>query len=178
MQLISPKFSEIFKKELHKAIMIVGALYSGFSLFALLIVFLQKSTISGMSEVADEKFIELMNQMHTLWLTFMPLLFLLGLSYVLFGFFYHKIRFNRFLLNQIISVFFIAWALSYTYSSVDYLNTFTESLPFQNEILSFVVNAMWGFGFIVVILFMSFPQYKIGKLIKQKDQSEGDEANR
>ncbi len=174
MQFINPKYSGIFKKELHKAIMIIGALYSGFSLFALLIVFLQKSTISGMSEVIDEKFMTLMTQLHALWFMFMPLLFLLGLSYVLFGFFYHKIRFNRFLLNQIISVFFIAWALSYTYSSMDYLNTFTESLPFHNEILSFVINAMWGFGFIVVIFFMSFPQYKIGKLIKQKDQLEED----
>jgi hypothetical protein len=97
---------------------------------------------------------------------------MLGLSYVLFGLFYYKIRFNRFLLNQIISVLFIAWALSYTYSSVDYLNAFTEVLPFQSDILSFAINALWGFGFIVVILFMSFPQYKIGKLIKAKDDLE------
>jgi hypothetical protein len=172
MQLANSKFSEIFKKELHKAIMVIGALYSGFSLFALLIVFLQKTTMSGVSEVGDERFMNLMTQLHMLWITYMPLLFMLGLSYVLFGLFYYKIRFNRFLLNQIISVLFIAWALSYTYSSVDYLNAFTEVLPFQSDILSFAINALWGFGFIVVILFMSFPQYKIGKLIKAKDDLE------
>ena len=170
MVLLNSIFAKIFKKDLHKAIMTIGALYSGFSVFALLIVFMQKLSISSVEDFADEEFMGLMNMLHSIWITYMPLLLLLGLTYVLFGFMYNKITFNRFLINQIISVLFIAWAVAYAYGSVDYIKIFVELIPFQNEIISTAMYVMTGVGFVVVFLFMSVPQYLIGKMIKAKDE--------
>ena len=121
-------------KEIKIFIALLGGGYAGYgSINAFSLWFQQKmfdsfpsddSLFSTDSSISP--FLETMMQMSDVMQTFMPLLVLLGLSYLLLAAFLEKVGDFGFGLSIILAVLSIAWVVGYAISSAGYLNSFSE----------------------------------------------------
>jgi len=79
--------------------MVVGIVYSGFASFMLGIVFLQKLMIYGSGIPTED--VTGLNSSHNIFFIFLPLVILLGIAYIKFGFSFSKTPIKPILVNNI-----------------------------------------------------------------------------
>lgn len=157
------KPSKILKKEENKICISIGAFYSIFGFFALLMMKLQDLTISSFDDSPDDLFIKSKEALDEVWIIFMPLMILLGISYILFGILFKKIKSDKYMINLILSILSLIWVVAYGYSILFDSDSFFAIMG-EMKILAYIFAT---FGFIVVLGLFTVPQYIIGKRIKK-----------
>ncbi len=160
---------QLFKKDIKTICLSFGGFYTVFGLFAIMMVKLQSIMISNFESSSDESFTNTLNLLHEIWIIFMPLLSLLGIGYLAFGFFFNKINANKYQINLILSLFCLAWGIAYSISCIKYLDVFFAGMASDFEAFKYIGYGFTGFGFIAVFAFMTVPQYIIGKRIKKQE---------
>lgn len=160
-----PSFRKLFEKEASKICVTIGAYYAAFGAMAFLMIFMQKQmTPNGAN--GDDAFYAMMALLHHVWTIHMPLLIILGLLYVAFGLMFNKIKANKYNINLVLSLLSLALSVSYGIGSWDFIKSLSEEGP---EFFKYVSYAFAAFGFVMVFIFMTVPQYIIGKKIKKMD---------
>lgn len=81
----------IFKKDIKTIYLSLGGFYAVFGAFALLTNFMQTMMMPNIDAQPDVSFSNYLNVLHEIWIVFMPLLIILGLSYVVLGLLFQKI---------------------------------------------------------------------------------------
>ncbi len=87
----------IFKKDIKTICLSIGGFYAVFGVFALLMVKMQTMMISNFDPKPDESFTNTLNVLHEIWIVYMPLMILIGISYIVFGLSFQKIKSKKLL---------------------------------------------------------------------------------
>ncbi len=150
---------------------IVGAFYMGSAVIAALSTLYQmllKQLPHSGNLFENNQFYSLFDHM----LYFLPLLLMLGLSYLIFGLKYHKISADKFKISLIIAIFSIIYSLAYSYF---FLQNFNDAIK---EVFNFrsAFRGLFFFLSLVIAIFTIamhvIPQIFIGKMIlKEKEQN-------
>jgi hypothetical protein len=144
--------------------LITGFAYSGVAALGLLIVLLQIIMLSSVDALPDE--FSMFHKIHLLFLTYMPIVFFLGIAYIMFGFKFKKLNNSIFNVHLILKILSIIIPIAY---SISLLTLFNESqkgrpeLPLIFLILQLIFSL---FGFLVLFAAFSIPQYFINKKVK------------
>jgi len=142
--------------------MVVGIVYSGFATFMLGIVFLQKLMVYGSGIPTEE--VTGLNSSHNIFFIFLPLVILLGIAYIKFGFSFSKTPIKPILVNNILRI--VSAIISVSYSIVCF-RLLILGLPGFFSITAVLMILSSAFGFFIVILVFNLPQYFISKKIKK-----------
>ena len=162
-------FKQLFKKDIKTICLSIGGFYAVFGAFALLMVKLQSMMLSNFESSPDESFNNTLNVLHEIWIVYMPLMILLGLGYLTFGFFFNKIKANKYQINALLSILCLIWVIAYSISCIRYLDVFFAGMANDLEAFKYIGYGFAGFGFIAVFALMTVPQYIIGKRIKKQE---------
>ncbi len=76
---------------MNKICISIGAFYSVFSFFALVMMKLQDFMISSFDDSPDDSFTMYKTVLDEIWIIYTPLMILLGLSYISFGLLFKKL---------------------------------------------------------------------------------------
>lgn len=123
---------------------------------------------SKFEEFPDDAFMETMFIMHDIWLTYMPLLVLIGLGYVAFGLSLKQMGKLRFHANLVLGIASLLWAICYSIGSVEYLESFNSLLkdfPMMDQMpidFAEISNTSAIFGYVWVAFLLVLPQTFIG----------------
>lgn len=158
---------QLFKKDIKTICLSIGGFYTVFGLFAIMMVKLQSMMISNFESSPDDSFSSYFDVLHGIWIVYMPLWIILGLAYVAFGFFYKKIKTNRFQINLLLSILSLIWVIAYSISCIKLIDFLIADMASNIEVFKYVGYVFAGFGFIAVFALMTVPQYIIGKRIKK-----------
>lgn len=164
-------FRDIFKKEVKTICLSIGGFYAAFAVLALLMVKMQNIILSNFETKPDDSFQNSISILHNIWNVYMPFLILIGICYLLFGLFYHKIRADKYQINLILSILSLIWVISYSISCLKYTDAFFKSSMHEFETFKYIGYVFAGFGFLAVFAAFTVPQYKIGKRIKEQKES-------
>ena len=124
---------------------------------------------SNFGQEPDDSFTNIFNVLHKIWIVYMPLMVLLGISYIVFGLLYSRIKVNKFQINLVLSILSFIWVIAYALSCIKYLDILFADMAKDFEPFKYVGYVFAGFGFIVVIAAFTVPQYIIGKRIKKQE---------
>ena len=160
---------QLYKKDIKTICLSIGGFYTVFGLFAIMMVKLQSMMISNFESSPDESFTNTLNVLHEIWIVYMPLLSLLGIGYLAFGFFFNKINVNKYQTNLILSLLCLVWVIAYSISCIKYIDIFFAGMAKDFEAFKYIGYGFAGFGFIAVFALMTVPQYIIGKRIKKQE---------
>jgi len=146
------KFKTIIKSPINKIIIWLGGFIAFFSLMSLV-----QLTITASLDN---------DSLSDVWLRYMPILALIGVAYLFFGLFFHKIKKQRLLIHIVISLLSIVWLILYTIS----LNA-SNPLPDPiSEPFDYKIESIFYYGGIIVaFLFMISSQIFIGLKIKREN---------
>ena len=168
--IISFSFRNLFKKDLKTICLSIGGFYAAFGAFALIIVKMQNLMLSSFETKPNESFQNTISILHNIWNIYMPLLILIGICYLLFGLFFHKIKADKYQINLGLSLISLIWVLAYSISCLKYIDTFFKSTSAGFEAFKYLQYIFIGIGFLAVLAVFTIPQYKIGKRIKEQNE--------
>jgi hypothetical protein len=158
----------LLKKEIKTICISIGGLYFAIGALSFLMMLVQKSFLNIAEPMPDDSFSKLMEVLHKIWRIYMPLLMGLGLSYLIFGFLFNKIKGKKFMINFVLGFLSLIWASAYSISSFEFIDVFSANS--SNEIMHFKYISYFfaSFGFIMVFALLTVPQFIIGKRIKKE----------
>lgn len=168
-------FRELLKKDSTTICLSIGGFYTIMGIFALLIIKLQKLqtiSFSNFPTSPDASFMNLVNELHDIWTIYMPLMIVLGLGYLAFGFFFNKLKTNKYKINLLLSILCLIWGIAYCNACIEYLDIFLAVMPNNIAISKYIIYATAGIGCITVLAVMTVPQYIIGKRIKEQENED------
>jgi hypothetical protein len=163
-------FRDLFKKEVKTICLSIGGFYAGFGVLALLMVKLQNTMLSTFETKPDDSFQNTISILHNIWNLYMPFLILIGICYLLFGVFYHKIKVDKYQINLVLSIISLIWVIAYSISCLKYADAFFKSATNEFEAFKYIGYVFAGLGFLAVFAIFTVPQYKIGKRIKEQKE--------
>jgi hypothetical protein len=149
--------------------MLLGGAYALFGLFVLAIVTMQSLMLSESMSDIDESLTNSLSAMHNILKTYMPLLILLGIGYLVFGLFYNRIKSKRYQINLLLSILFIAWIAGYNVSYILNIDEFLGGFTNNNEVLKSTTYGYLIFESIIALAIITVPQYILGRAIKQNN---------
>jgi hypothetical protein len=164
---ISPK--QLFKKDIKTICLYVGGFYVVFAVFSIIMAKLQLMMLSNFESSPDELFANTINELHDIWLVYMPLLIILGLGYLAFGFLFNKIKINKYQLNQLLRILSLVWVIAYAISCIRHMDVFFLGMANDFVAFKYIGYGFAGFGFLAGLGLMTVPQYIIGKKIKMQE---------
>lgn len=100
----------------------------------------------------------------------MPFMILIGISYIVFGLLFQKIRKNKFELNLLLSILSVIWVITYAVSSLKLINLFLSELD-EVEFFKYIARGFAAFGFITMLASFTIPQYYIGRAIRKQGEA-------
>ena len=156
---------DIFKKDIKTISLLFGGFYIFIGAFSLLMI---KFIMPNFAPTSEEIFSKTYEILGNIWIIYMPLLIIIGICYLVFGFLNHKIKTSRFQINLLLSILSLFWVVAYMISNLRYLDIFLSGFRDSGMIGVFYIFA--GLGFIVVLALLTVPQYVIGKRIKKQDK--------
>jgi hypothetical protein len=165
-------FRDLLKKDVKTICLSIGGIYAGFGVLALLMVKMQDFMFSYSETKLDDSFQNAMSILHSIWNLYMPFLIIIGICYLSFGLFYHKIKSDRYQINLVLSILSLIWVIAYSVSCLKYVDVFSKSATIGFEGFKYIVYVIAGFGFLAVLAAFTLPQYKIGKKIKEQEVSD------
>lgn len=142
----------------------LGATYTLFGVFSLIIINIQDKLLSN-SEV-NSNFSYIKDNLIDIWNTFFPLLIILGLLYIIFGLLYYKIKVSKFILNLVLGILSFIWVVIY---SIELINL-SDLLMDEIEITKNLIAGLIIFGIIILIALFTIPQFMIGKNITKVEK--------
>ena len=160
---------QLFKKDIKTICLTIGGFYAVFGAFAILMVKLQTIMLSNFESSPDESFTNTLKVLHEIWIVYMPLLIILGLGYLAFGFLFNKIKTNKYRINLLLSILCLIWVIAYAISCIRYMDVFFAGMANDFEAFKYIGYGFAGFGFVAVFALMTVPQYIIGKRIKTQE---------
>lgn len=127
------------KETLRRIIIIIGSVVTLFSTISLM-------QVSMMN-------LESLNSIKEVWKQFMPLLAIIGISYLTFGVLFEKVGNNRLLVHILVSIASLLWFIFY-------VNALSSKISLEgfNEIIVYSYYVGIVFGFLIMII----PQLLIG----------------
>ncbi len=159
----------IFKKDIKTICLSIGGFYAVFGVFALLMVKMQTMMISKFEPKPDENFTNTLNVLHEIWIIYMPLMILMGISYIVFGLSFQKIKTKKLQINLVLSVLSLIWVIAYAISCIKYMDVFFAGMTNDFEMFKYIAYGFAVFGFVAVFALFTVPQYLIGQRIKRQE---------
>ena len=159
----------ILKKDIKTICLTIGGFYAVFGVFALLMVKMQTMMISNFDPKPDESFTNTLNVLHEIWIVYMPLMILIGISYIVFGLSFQKIKSKKLQINLVLSILSLIWVIAYAISCIKYMNVFFAGMSNDFEMFKYIAYGFAGFGFVAVFTLFTVPQYIIGQRIKRQE---------
>ncbi len=145
----------------------LGAGYAGFGIFALTMTEFQKLLLSKMGQPAPDKyFMDIMNNIHSIWELYMPLLILLGLLFVVFGLFFNRLKKYKYKISIFLGLISLAWLTGYMVKSVEFMKFFNAAIPFGTGHFGAITYIFAGAGLLFLVAMFAVPQYYIMKKFK------------
>jgi hypothetical protein len=157
---------QLFKKDIKTICLSIGGFYAVFGAFAILMIKLQTIMLTNFESSPHESFTSTLKVLHEIWIVYMPLLTILGLGYLAFGFFFNKIKTNKYLINLLLSILCLIWFVAYAISSIRFMDVLFAGMANGFEAFKYILYVFAGIGFVAVFALMTIPQYTIGKKIK------------
>lgn len=159
----------LFKKDISTICLSIGGFYAVFGIMAIILIKMQTIMFSNFGQEPDESFMNIFIVLHKIWIVYMPLMILLGISYMAFGMLYNRIQVNKFQINLVLSILSTIWVIAYSISCIKYLDILLADMANDFEPFKYIGYVFAGIGFIVVIAVFTVPQYIIGKKIKKQE---------
>jgi hypothetical protein len=156
---------DIFKKDIKTISLSFGGFYIFIGGLALLMI---EVIMPNFAPTSEEIFLKSIDILSDIWIIYMPLLIIIGISYLAFGFFSHKIKTSRFQINLLLSLLSLFWVISYMISNLRYLETFLTG--FSDSGMINIAYIFAGIGFLTVLALLTIPQYVIAKKIRKQDK--------
>jgi hypothetical protein len=147
----------------------IGGFYAALGAFSLFMVKLQSMMFSTFGSSPDKLFDNALEVLHKIWVVYMPLLLLLGLGYLAFGFLFGKIKAYKYQINLFLSILCLIWGIAYAISCIEYFDAFFTLMANGFAAFKYSAYVFAGFGIIMVFALMTVPQYMIGRLIKKQE---------
>ncbi len=146
--------------------MMTGGIYAGFGILAWFMVLLQKGLMPYMLDEpdVDESFIRLMSTLHKTWGTYMPLLILLGLTYIIFGLLLNKMQHRSFGIFLIIVILTLGWLAGYLVRTLQYPDLFMATDQGFSDPVALVFA---GIGTLFMLAFFTVPQFVIVRKLRK-----------
>ncbi len=164
-QLVTRK-GNLSLKELKIFCIALGGFYAFFGFLSLNILKMQMNIISGFEVPPDDYFMGTFKMLYKVWTVFMPLLTILGIVYVVWGLLFHKTIKWNFVISLIMSVLSLVWVLAYSINLFGYLDLFVAGIGDDFPVFTYTAYGFSVFGFIMLFLLFTFPQYMLRKNIK------------
>ncbi len=146
--------------------MMTGGIYAGFGILAWFMVLLQKGLMPYMIDDpdVDESFIQLISTLHNTWDTYMPLLILLGLTYIIFGLLLNKMQHRSFGIFLIIVILTLGWLAGYLVRTLQYPDLFMATDQGFSDPVALVFA---GIGTLFMLAFFTVPQFVIVRKLRK-----------
>jgi hypothetical protein len=163
-----PNLQEIKIKELKTICMVVGGFYSAYGLFSLGLTRLQSFMLTSIEPIAFEaEVFDEMHRAHDDMYSFMPLLVMLGLGYLLFGLFMHRATGQHMRMYFTLTILTLLWVGTYLYRSLDNFMANRETLLTGVEFLDSITLAFTLGGSLFMLMLFVIPPIIIGNKLRQ-----------
>ncbi len=150
------------KEQIKIICLVMGIIYSGFAGFGLFIVLIQKLMMLGTGMELQEW--KEMQTIHTIFIIYLPLVIILGITYIRFGVSIKKPSKKPILTNKIL--WWISASISISYSIVSFTVLLKDMASyFSIFIIMTIISGL--IGLIVIMLAFNLPQYFLSKKIKE-----------
>ncbi|MDB4656129.1 hypothetical protein OAE48_04690 [Flavobacteriales bacterium] len=130
-------------------LILLGLGYSGFGLFSWFSMSFQLRTFEEIPR--DEfvsPFLDSIIELNSVWQTFMPLLALLGVSYLFFGIFLEKAQRFQLSICLLLGFLSVVWVVAYAFASTEYLESFSD---FGGDLLPSFGSMVWLGGILGLV---------------------------
>ncbi|WP_420577987.1 hypothetical protein [Ekhidna sp.] len=160
---------ELFKKEPKKIIRTVGLFYAGIGAWCFFGLTLMNSTMSNFPKDEEfEGFNRTFEILQNIWMTYMPLLIIIGFGMVAFSYALERLNEQRIAIQTGILIVCTIWVIAYSIASIPYLEAFLSISPEQEAFNGLTyIFALFGFG--AVFALMTIPNYKVLKKLKAEN---------
>jgi len=165
MVLIKNKIKERSSKHIKVISLITGFAYAGVSALVILIVFLQKLMLASFNNGPSEVLVKF-NEIHLIFLIYFPMVLVLGVAYILFGFRFKELKLNIYKVSLVLRVVSIILPIVYLIHILTVIPEFNNGMD-HAPLIFYIVQFIFGiFGLLVLLAAFSLPQYFIHRKVK------------